>query len=196
MRGLDETDRAILDLLLEDGRRAYSEIAEAVDLSGPAVSDRIDRLQNLGVIQRFTIDVDRSLLDAGLPVMLRVTPAATAIETVASDLRDVPAIDHRYRTGDGDLVLVAHLDELDAWAFLDAHTDRSAIDAVDLSPLTDVESSVTIENADLDVSCVECGNRVTSEGERQRIDGQVYHFCCPNCESAFVERYDRLRQEA
>ncbi|MFB6083699.1 MAG: Lrp/AsnC family transcriptional regulator, partial [Halorientalis sp.] len=47
MRGLDETDREILDILLSDGRRPYSDIAEAVDLSPPAVSDRIDRLQEL-----------------------------------------------------------------------------------------------------------------------------------------------------
>ena len=47
MRGLDETDEEILDILLDDGRKPYSEIAEAVGLSAPAVSDRIDRLREI-----------------------------------------------------------------------------------------------------------------------------------------------------
>ncbi|AWB27375.1 AsnC family transcriptional regulator [Halococcoides cellulosivorans] len=194
MRGLDETDRTILDLLLSDGRRPFSDIADAVDLSGPAVSDRIDRLREMGVIQRFTIDVDRSILDAGTPVQIRISPDPTAMETVASDLADVSAVDHRYRTADGDLIVVAYLQEIDAWAFLDAHTDRSVIDGVEVSVLTDVDSTVALDDATLDISCVECSNSVTSEGERRRIDGRVYHFCCPNCEAAFVERYDRLQE--
>ena len=41
MRGLDDTDREILRLLLENGRKPYREIASAVDLSAPAVSDRV-----------------------------------------------------------------------------------------------------------------------------------------------------------
>ena len=40
MRDIDDTDRELLRLLLEDARRPYSELAEAVDLSPPAVSDR------------------------------------------------------------------------------------------------------------------------------------------------------------
>jgi len=196
MRGLDETDREILDLLMEDGRRSFSDIADTVGLSGPAVSDRIDRLQELGVIRRFTVDLDRSILDDGMPVLLQITPSPEAIETVESDLADVPAVDDRYLTADGDLVLLAHLDNPDAWTFLDAHTDRSAIDAVEVTVLSAVESSRTLDNATLDIECVECGNSVTSEGERRQIDGRVYHFCCPNCEEAFVERYDRLQEGA
>lgn len=48
MRDLDETDRQILRLLLENGRRPFSGIAETVGLSPPAVSDRVDRLESLG----------------------------------------------------------------------------------------------------------------------------------------------------
>ena len=62
MRDIDDTDRELLRLLLEDARRPYSELAEAVDLSPPAVSDRVDRLVELGVIERFTLGLDRSRL--------------------------------------------------------------------------------------------------------------------------------------
>ena len=50
MHGLDDTDREILRLLLEDGRRPYREIASEVELSAPAVSDRVERLRELGLL--------------------------------------------------------------------------------------------------------------------------------------------------
>jgi len=45
MRDLDETDMEILSLLAENARRSFSAIGEEVGLSGPAVSDRVTRLQ-------------------------------------------------------------------------------------------------------------------------------------------------------
>ncbi len=39
MRDLDETDLEILQLLMSNARRPYSDIADIVSLSAPAVSD-------------------------------------------------------------------------------------------------------------------------------------------------------------
>ncbi|WP_114579476.1 AsnC family transcriptional regulator [Saliphagus sp. LR7] len=50
MPELDSTDAVILELLLEDARRSYREIADEVGLSPPTVSNRVDRLRDLGVI--------------------------------------------------------------------------------------------------------------------------------------------------
>ena len=50
MRDLDETDLEILQLLLSNARRPYSDIADVVGLSPPAVSDRVSRLQETGRI--------------------------------------------------------------------------------------------------------------------------------------------------
>lgn len=59
-RNLDEIDLEIVRLLADDARRPFNDIADRVGLSPPAVSDRVDRLREQGVIQRFTIDIDRS----------------------------------------------------------------------------------------------------------------------------------------
>ncbi|MFC6754168.1 Lrp/AsnC family transcriptional regulator, partial [Halorubrum tibetense] len=77
MRTLDETDREILRLLLADARRPFSDIAERVDLSAPAVSDRVDRLREAGVIEGFTLRVDADGLSTGVEalVTLDVAPA-------------------------------------------------------------------------------------------------------------------------
>ena len=60
----------ILQLLLSNARRPYSDIADVVGLSAPAVSDRVARLQEMGITNRFTLDVDRSQLRKGIPVLV------------------------------------------------------------------------------------------------------------------------------
>jgi YHS domain-containing protein len=53
-----------------------------------------------------------------------------------------------------------------------------------------------VGNATFAPSCAECGNTVTEEGERERIDGDVYHFCCESCKTAFVDEYERFSEKA
>lgn len=86
MHDLDETDLEILELLMSDARRPWRDIAEIVDLSAPAVSDRVARLQEMGILRRFTLDVDRSQLREGVPVLLSLTMGADGRDAVHSAL--------------------------------------------------------------------------------------------------------------
>ena len=56
---MDEKDKLILSLLQKDGRMTASEMAEKVDLSVPAVTERIRKLMEGGVLKEF-----RAVLDA------------------------------------------------------------------------------------------------------------------------------------
>jgi DNA-binding Lrp family transcriptional regulator len=59
---MDDSDRKILALLVEDGRRTYDDIARHVSLSAPAVKRRVDRLRSSGAIQSFTAVLDQAAL--------------------------------------------------------------------------------------------------------------------------------------
>ncbi|MFX1488206.1 MAG: Lrp/AsnC family transcriptional regulator [Promethearchaeota archaeon] len=61
MKNLDEKDKRILEMLLEDSRRPYHDIAEdpAVELSESTVRKRVLKLQEEGVIEKFTIKICR-----------------------------------------------------------------------------------------------------------------------------------------
>ncbi|MFW6320288.1 MAG: AsnC family transcriptional regulator [Halohasta sp.] len=192
MRDLDEIDRTIIRLLLENARRPYSEIAEHVDLSAPAVADRIARLEDLGVIEGFTLELDSSMLQEGVEVLvdLAVEPGATG--AVADALADLEAVEHEYVTVDAHVVVHAMLgpDGVDG-LLADVDTDR--LRAIDVRLLSDSAWTPRIGEASLAVECDECGNAVTSEGESAVIDGTRYHFCCGSCLANFEERFDRLQ---
>ena len=52
---MDELDREILSILRRDARKPYTEIAEEVGTSEGTVRNRVERMTDEGVIERFTI---------------------------------------------------------------------------------------------------------------------------------------------
>lgn len=59
---LDETDFKILSLLIENSRLQWREIGEIVHLTGQAVSNRICKMQKLGIIEGYTIKINNKKL--------------------------------------------------------------------------------------------------------------------------------------
>src|SRR5205809_714418 len=59
---MDELDRRILALLVEDGRRTYDDIGRRVSLSAPSVKRRVDRLRASGALEGFTAVVDHGAM--------------------------------------------------------------------------------------------------------------------------------------
>ena len=55
---LDKVDQKIITLLQQNARLSYKELAAQVGLSAPAVTERIARLQERGVIQAYRTDID------------------------------------------------------------------------------------------------------------------------------------------
>ncbi|URN18162.1 MULTISPECIES: Lrp/AsnC family transcriptional regulator [Streptomyces] len=63
----DATDWRILQALQADGRASFAELARAVSMSASAVTERVRRLEEAGVITGYTAVVDQEAL--GLPVL-------------------------------------------------------------------------------------------------------------------------------
>jgi Lrp/AsnC family leucine-responsive transcriptional regulator len=71
--GLDAIDRRILRLLREDGRMPHAAIAKTVGLSGPAVHDRVRKLEAAGIISGYTAVLDPVALDRSHVAFVLVT---------------------------------------------------------------------------------------------------------------------------
>lgn len=99
---IDEVDARILEVLQEDGRISYAELARLVGMSSPAVTERVKRLEALGVITGYRATVD--LKKVGLPIMAIIRFAARGVECerVADFCRHMPEILESYRVAGGD----------------------------------------------------------------------------------------------
>ncbi|MFE9663772.1 winged helix-turn-helix transcriptional regulator [Streptomyces sp. NPDC005955] len=63
----DATDWRILDVLQREGRASYADLARAVSMSPSAVTERVRRLEEAGVIQGYAAVLDPQRL--GLPIL-------------------------------------------------------------------------------------------------------------------------------
>ncbi|MDR7124006.1 Lrp/AsnC family transcriptional regulator [Pseudotabrizicola sp. 4114] len=91
-QGLDATDRRILDLLLHDSRISLRAIGAEVGLSAPAVRDRVLRLEDVGIIDSFSIRLNPRALGFTLEAVLRVEPLPGKMKLVERMLSDMPEI--------------------------------------------------------------------------------------------------------
>ncbi|PSQ96004.1 MAG: AsnC family transcriptional regulator [Bacteroidetes bacterium SW_9_63_38] len=72
-RSIDEIDAKILELLQEEGRMKRSDVADEVDLSISAVSERMRKLEERGVIQGYKAIVDPKRLHLDITAFIRVS---------------------------------------------------------------------------------------------------------------------------
>ena len=89
---LDDVSKAIIEQLQADGRRSYAEIGKAVGLSEAAVRQRVQKLQDAGVMQVVAV-TDPMQLGFYRQAMIgvRVTGDTTK---VAAALAALPAVDY------------------------------------------------------------------------------------------------------
>lgn len=116
---LDLLDWRLLQALQRDARASYAELGRLVGLSPPAVTERVRRLEEAGVIQGYRAIVDPAKVGLGITAVVRVRCSGEICGRLGSLIAHIPeVIDCRRVTGEdsGVLTVVAasipHLQEV------------------------------------------------------------------------------------
>lgn len=105
---LDYIDRCILYSLQEDVRRmSASTIAERLDVSARTVRNRINKLEESGVINGYRLDVNYEIAGYQLHTMVVCTAPIEGREEIAKEATDVPGVIsvREIMTGDQNLLV-------------------------------------------------------------------------------------------
>jgi Lrp/AsnC family leucine-responsive transcriptional regulator len=70
---LDDLDLKLLARLMADGRVTWAQLASEVGLSGPSVTERVRKLERLGVLEGFTAKVSPESVGYGLLAFVAVS---------------------------------------------------------------------------------------------------------------------------
>lgn len=109
-RALDGLDRRIVAELQVDARLSLAELGRRVNLSAPAVAERIQRLEEAGVITGYHAALDPSAVGFPVTVLVRINPAARELLRIAKLAEEIPEIVECYRiTGEDCFYFIAHL---------------------------------------------------------------------------------------
>lgn len=96
---LDETDRKILALLIDDAKMPYTEIARKVHVSGGTVHVRMSRMEELGIVKGATLNIDYAQLGYDINAFLGIYLNKSSVyNSVAEQLKAIPEILSIYYT--------------------------------------------------------------------------------------------------
>lgn len=103
---LDETDRRILDELTRDGRMSVRALAEVVNISRSHAYSRLERLQDLGVLEGFSAVVNPARSGLGTSAYVTLTVRQHSWRDLSERLRHVPEVKHMALVGGGDVDVI------------------------------------------------------------------------------------------
>lgn len=198
---LDETDRQLLKLLQEDGRRSFRELAAAIGVSTPTVSARVAALEEAGLIRGYYADLNADLLGQQSLVLL-ITAKPADLAPLCERLQKLDGVRQVFRLSNQRALLVA--------AFYDASSQQRFIEGLAAYPeiqhceagnvlrtYREDPRAVLSEASALVLRCFYCGKEIRDAGIRLKLDdGRTHYLCCETCASAYQEKYERLKAAA
>ena len=95
---LNKIDIDILRLLANDCRISYAEIAREVHLSRMAVRERVIKMTEEGIIEKFTVQLNSPKVGLNTAVFLKIVATPSEIDFVANELCKHPQIEWVYAT--------------------------------------------------------------------------------------------------
>ena len=103
MSTLDEIDRQIIDIIQDDGRIKRNELAVRVNLSLPAVSERLRRLEEVGIVLGYTalLNYKRLGKDITAFVFVNVDSSKHFLQFVEHAQKQEDVLECHAITGDG-----------------------------------------------------------------------------------------------
>jgi Lrp/AsnC family transcriptional regulator, leucine-responsive regulatory protein len=111
---LDPMNRQLLKELQEDGRLSIAELARRVNLSAPAVADRLQRLERARVITGYRAEVDPKAVGYPIAAIVRIRPTTRQLQKIPELAREIPEVVECHRvTGEDCFVLKLHLRAMD-----------------------------------------------------------------------------------
>ena len=135
---LDAIDQRMVAELRAEPRLRVAELARRVGLSGPAVADRLRRLEDTGILS-YRADVDPRALGYAIRAIVRISPVGGGLRLIPGIARGVPNVTECYRiTGEDCYFMTVYLrtiDELEAILDLFTPHGRTTTSIVHSSPV-------------------------------------------------------------
>ncbi|MEM3151977.1 MAG: AsnC family transcriptional regulator [Candidatus Nitrosocaldus sp.] len=181
---LDDLDRRLILLLMQDGRQSFRRLARSLGVSTPTAKARYDRLVRLGLIKRVSAIIDTSMLNS-VNALLYIK--ASDVNTAVSRIKDMEEVNSIFLTsGDTNMVIRATLDDIasleELMAKLSSILGLQIISSQIVTKIIKDEQIVPSSLANVKLECHYCKGRIT--GEPIVLEGR-YYFCCTSCLKLF-----------
>lgn len=107
---IDNTDLRILQILMEDAKRPYTEVAKKVFVSQGTVHVRMAKMEEAGLVEKTTLRINHSKLGYDITAFIGIYLEKSALyDQVLAKLKEIPEIVNiHYTTGNYSMFLKLH----------------------------------------------------------------------------------------
>ncbi|HVK60363.1 MAG TPA: Lrp/AsnC family transcriptional regulator [Bdellovibrionales bacterium] len=103
---LDGVDFKILKLLSQDSKMAFAELAKRVNLTAPAIHARVKKLERLGVIKKYRVEIDYEKIGLPVTAFIRIQIGKLSCRDAGKKLMEFDEVEECHAVaGEDDLVL-------------------------------------------------------------------------------------------
>lgn len=111
---IDAVNRRILGELQNDPRLTMSELGRRIGMSSPAVTERVRRLEEAGVIRGYRLDLNPVALGLPIAAYIRIRPNSGQLPRIAELAQQIPEVVECHRvTGEDCFILKVHIPAID-----------------------------------------------------------------------------------
>ena len=108
--GVDKTDLKILEILIQDAKKPFTEVAKKVFVSQGTVHVRMNKLQDAGIVEKTTLKINYAKLGFDITAFIGIYLEKSALyEKVLEKLKQIPEITNiHYTTGNYSMFVKIH----------------------------------------------------------------------------------------
>ena len=112
---LDDINRQLLRELQANPRQTMSALARTVGMSAPAVTERVQRLEEAGVIAGYRVDINPAALGLPVAAFARIRPVPGQLPKIAGLAAGLPEVSECHRiTGEDCFLVKLHAPTIEA----------------------------------------------------------------------------------
>jgi DNA-binding Lrp family transcriptional regulator len=194
---IDETDLAILRILIKDARISSKEIAKKTGISAPTVRDHIRKMTDAGIILGYFPLLNTEKILRSTSALLQIHVELSEIDTFLERLTKLKEVRSVFRvTGEANVLVRVFLPEsreLDDFVSKNI-AGNSGVRIVSSQIITqtvkDEAGAILDQNFSVKINCDYCGREIltTDAIVINVMDGKRF-VCCPSCEELYRAKY-------
>lgn len=183
---LDDKDLEILTILSNDSRLTLSSLAEKINVTIPTIKSRIDKLQGLGIIDKFSLIINYELLSSHPLYFLLIKTSPGKLSSIIEKISNKKEIleVHELISDSQILVKTLPIEMENLQEMLKEIRQFEGIISVSTMALaqTHKQEFATIPSkVAVKIRCEYCSKPIERDFKTLTVEGVTHYLCCNSC---------------
>jgi DNA-binding Lrp family transcriptional regulator len=195
---LEQVDIKILEILQNDGRASFRDIAKQVGITTPTVSNKVSMYEQMGLILGFGVRLSTDALGE-ISVLVTIKCKPSDVSDLAQKLKSFEEVREVFLVGGSwvhakvTLVDTTHLNQfiskLSGFEEILDYEYKAIVDTIKEEP-----RAVLSEGVNALLTCFYCKKPMHDKPVKLKLDGRDHFLCCETCAGEYKKKYEKLKE--